>query len=123
MGDETSGKTRLVTASSAQIRVAVVDDYDLIVDGLAAMLEKFPDRVEVCDRIIVGEPVRSAVHVALYDTYGRTGWEGQLAAPKPGEGRPGTKTRAVRDTSSDWHFRGTSARLSSLSSTRFDGLP
>ena len=30
------------------------------------------------------------------DTYVPTGWRGPLAAPKPGAGGPGTKTRAVK---------------------------
>lgn len=55
------------------VAVAAVNDYEIVVQGLAAMLEGFPDRVVVRDRIIVGEPVTEPVDVALYDTYGRLG--------------------------------------------------
>ena len=55
------------------MRVAVVNDYELIVDGMASLLGRFPDRILVVDRIIVGEPLDAPVDVALYDTYGRRG--------------------------------------------------
>ena len=59
------------------VRVAAVNDYELVVAGLARMLEQFPDRVEVVETLVIGEPVEVPVDVALYDTYGRTG----IAAP------------------------------------------
>jgi DNA-binding NarL/FixJ family response regulator len=56
------------------VRVAVANDYDLIVAGVAHLLSTFPDDIVVCDRILVGEPVScGAVDVVLYDTYGRPG--------------------------------------------------
>jgi DNA-binding NarL/FixJ family response regulator len=56
------------------IRVAAVDDYQLIVDGVASLLRRYPDRLQVCDRIVVGDPiVDGPINVALYDTYGRVG--------------------------------------------------
>lgn len=55
------------------VRVAAVNDYEIIVAGVAAMLRQFPDRLEVVDQIIVGEPLSEPVDVALYDTYGRRG--------------------------------------------------
>ena len=58
----------------ARLRVAAVNDYELIVAGLAAMLSTHSDRVEVADAIIVGEPLLGGpVDVALYDSYGREG--------------------------------------------------
>ena len=59
------------------VRVAAVNDYELVVLGLARMLEQFPDRVEVVETLVIGEPVEVPVDVALYDTYGRSG----VAAP------------------------------------------
>jgi DNA-binding NarL/FixJ family response regulator len=59
------------------VRVAAVNDYELIVIGLADMLSRYPDRLVVCDRLLVGEPIERDVDVALYDTYGRRG----IAAP------------------------------------------
>ncbi len=55
------------------VRVAVVNDYEVIVEGVAAMLRRHPE-VVVLDKIVIGQPVRpdDPVDVALYDTYGRT---------------------------------------------------
>jgi DNA-binding NarL/FixJ family response regulator len=50
-----------------------VNDYELVVAGLARLLEQFPDRVEVVETLVIGEPIETPVDVALYDTYGRTG--------------------------------------------------
>ena len=60
-----------------RFRVAAVNDYELIVAGLAELLARFPDRLVVCDRIVLGEPIDTPIDVALYDTYGRVG----IAAP------------------------------------------
>ncbi len=61
----------------SRVRVAAVNDYELVVAGLAALLSRFPDRLLVVDAIIIGEEVAAPVDVALYDTYGREG----IAAP------------------------------------------
>jgi two-component system, NarL family, response regulator LiaR len=53
------------------VSVAAVNDYELVVHGLAAMLGRFRDRVEVRDAIVVGEPLDVPVDVALFDLYGR----------------------------------------------------
>lgn len=53
------------------VSVAAVNDYDLVVNGLAAMLRQ-DRRLLVRDRIVIGEPVRDPVQVALFDTFGRT---------------------------------------------------
>jgi DNA-binding NarL/FixJ family response regulator len=56
------------------VRVAAVDDYQLIVEGVASLLRRYSDRLQVCDRIVVGDPiVGGPIDVALYDTYGRVG--------------------------------------------------
>lgn len=56
------------------IRVAAVNDYDLVVEGVAALLSHFPDRIQVSERILIGEPIDAErIDVALYDTYGRVG--------------------------------------------------
>jgi two-component system, NarL family, response regulator LiaR len=54
------------------IRVAAVNGYELVVEGVAGLLRRFPDRLEVCERIVIGEELEVPVDVALYDTYGRT---------------------------------------------------
>jgi DNA-binding NarL/FixJ family response regulator len=62
------------TGPGLPIRVAAIDDYEVIVAGLAAMLGQFPDRLHVCEAVLQGEPVEGdAIDVALYDTYGRIG--------------------------------------------------
>ena len=61
----------------ARVRVAVVNDYELVVEGVARLLSQFPDQLDVRDRVVVGEPIATPVDVALYDTYGRVG----LAVP------------------------------------------
>jgi two-component system, NarL family, response regulator LiaR len=64
-------------AGKARVRVAAVNDYELIVAGLARLLSQFPDQLEMCDAVVVGEPIKLPIDVALYDTYGRVG----IAAP------------------------------------------
>lgn len=56
------------------IRVAAVNDYEIIVAGVAGMLSRYPDRIHVCDRIVIGDPIEGGlIDVAMYDTYGRIG--------------------------------------------------
>ena len=56
------------------VRVAVANDYDLIVAGVADLLREFADDLVVCDRLVLGDPVSCGpLDVVLYDTYGRTG--------------------------------------------------
>ena len=53
-------------------RVAVVNDYELVVRGVAGMLAPFEHRIEVADAIVIDAPVHNGpVDVALYDTFGR----------------------------------------------------
>ena len=62
---------------SGPARVAVVNDYELVVAGLEQLLRGFADRIVVVEAILIGEPILHPVDVALYDLYGRTG----VAAP------------------------------------------
>ena len=52
------------------MRVALVNDYELVVVGVAALLEPFRDRVEVVE-IDSNLPVLRDVDVILYDTFGQ----------------------------------------------------
>ena len=63
--------------AGGRVRVAAVNDYELIVAGVARLLSQFPEQLDVCDRIIIGDPIATPIDVALYDTYGRVG----IAAP------------------------------------------
>jgi DNA-binding NarL/FixJ family response regulator len=56
-----------------RVRVAAVNDYAIIVAGLAALLARHEDRLEVVDAIVLGQRLHAPVDVALYDTYGRVG--------------------------------------------------
>ncbi|WP_121254659.1 response regulator transcription factor [Nocardioides ferulae] len=51
------------------IRIAVVNDYEIVVAGVAAALEPYADRVAVVE-IDSRLPVASDVDVILYDTFG-----------------------------------------------------
>lgn len=57
------------------IRVAVVNDYEMVVAGVAAMLEQHPERVRVVE-IDSGLPVISDVDIILYDTFGQIQGDG-----------------------------------------------
>ena len=52
------------------IRVAVVNDYEIVVRGIASMLESYSDRIDIVE-LDSGMPVVSDVDIALYDTFGQ----------------------------------------------------
>jgi len=56
-----------------RVRVAAVNDYELIVVGVAHLLSQYPLLLDVRDRIVIGDPLDGPIDVALYDTYGRVG--------------------------------------------------
>lgn len=52
----------------------MANDYDLIVAGVARLLELYPERIEVGERFVAGEQMDGVpVDVALYDAFGRDG--------------------------------------------------
>lgn len=55
----------------APIRIALVNDYEVVVKGLAAMLRGYRDTLEVAE-LDAGAPVREHVDIALYDTFAAT---------------------------------------------------
>jgi DNA-binding NarL/FixJ family response regulator len=57
----------------AKIKVALLNDYDVVVVGLAAMLQAYSSRVDVVDVTTGRPPRRPPLDVALYDSYGRPG--------------------------------------------------
>jgi DNA-binding NarL/FixJ family response regulator len=59
----------------APITVALVNDYDLVLAGLSAMLRPYRDRLSVVERAIDRSPMRP-VEVSLFDTYGAA--DGQI---------------------------------------------
>jgi two-component system, NarL family, response regulator LiaR len=52
------------------VRVAIVNDYELVVVGVAALLEPYRDRVQVIE-VDSNLPVLRDVDVILYDTFGQ----------------------------------------------------
>jgi len=57
------------------VTVALVNDYELVLAGVATLLRPYRDRLVVLDRALERAPDR-AVDVSLFDTYGAT--DGQL---------------------------------------------
>ena len=52
-----------------RLRVALVNDYEIVLRGLESMLEPFRDRIEVVELDVEHNP-DEPVDVALFDTYG-----------------------------------------------------
>jgi DNA-binding NarL/FixJ family response regulator len=57
-----------VSPSSGPIQLAIVDDYDVVVAGVANMLEPYRDRVVVAE-LDTNKPLVDDVDVALYDSF------------------------------------------------------
>ena len=51
------------------VRVALVNDDEVVVRGLDAMIRDCSQRIEVVE-LVAGQPVSQPVDVALYDTFG-----------------------------------------------------
>ena len=64
---------------AAPVRLAIVNDYEIVVSGLAAMLEDHRDRVHVVE-INAQTPVLSDVDVVLVDTFGQLPRDGEALA-------------------------------------------
>ena len=59
---------RLMVSSSAPIRIALIDDYDVVLTGIASMLDPYRDRVLVAE-IDANTPLKDTVDIALYDSF------------------------------------------------------
>jgi DNA-binding NarL/FixJ family response regulator len=59
---------RMPASSGAPLTVALVDDYDVVLAGLARMLDPFRERVLVVE-LDANEPVVDTVDIALYDAF------------------------------------------------------
>ncbi len=57
-----------MSRSGGPIQIALVDDYDVVVIGVANMLEPYRDRVVVAE-LDTNEPVEDNVDIALYDSF------------------------------------------------------
>ena len=56
------------TSGSRPITVALVDDYDVVLAGVAKMLDHYRDRVVVAE-IDANTPLKDTVDIALYDSF------------------------------------------------------
>lgn len=61
-----------VSVEREPVRVALLNDYDIVVAGLSAMLAPF-DEVTVVDTKVGDVSIDEPADVALYDTFGRRG--------------------------------------------------
>jgi DNA-binding NarL/FixJ family response regulator len=55
------------------VRVALTNDFELVVAGLTRMLDGFDGRIDVVDTSVQGEGINRRVDVALFDTFGHAG--------------------------------------------------
>ncbi len=55
-------------ASTAPITVALIDDYDVVLLGVAEMIYQYRDRVVIAE-IDTNKPLDDAVDIVLYDTF------------------------------------------------------
>jgi DNA-binding NarL/FixJ family response regulator len=61
------------------IRLAIIDDYEVVVRGLAFMLEPYRDEIEVVE-LDTQLPVQKPVDIALYDTFAQAQGNGKAVA-------------------------------------------
>lgn len=57
-----------MTASANPVRVALVDDYDVVVIGLAHLFDQYRDRIVIAE-IDTNRPLTDDVDVVLYDSF------------------------------------------------------
>lgn len=57
--------------SEPKIRVALVNDYEVVIAGLAAALRPYADRIEIVE-VDAGVLPQAAVDIVLYDTFGQS---------------------------------------------------
>jgi DNA-binding NarL/FixJ family response regulator len=57
------------------LRIAIANDYEIVVEGLAQMLRPFGDRVRVVETV-ANEPVSQDVDIVLYDNFGQSHHKG-----------------------------------------------
>ena len=61
-------RTPAATARTSPITVSLINDYELVVNGLAAGLAPFADRITIIETEIGGQPDRVA-DIGLFDTF------------------------------------------------------
>ena len=56
--------------SGSPLRIAIVNDYEIVVVGIAGILQRFPEQVQVVE-LDSQLPIDSDVDVVLYDSFGQ----------------------------------------------------
>ena len=59
-----------LAATATPVRIAIVNDYELVVQGVRMMLAPWADRIQVVE-LDLNASVRRPVDIALYDTFGQ----------------------------------------------------
>ena len=60
--------SRPASKTDGRIKIALVNDYDVIVVGLARILNRYADRLVIAE-IDTNKPVADTVDIVLYDTF------------------------------------------------------
>jgi len=60
-----------VLAPSRPVRIAVANDFDLVVAGVAGLLARFSPGLEVTELVVGSDELQEPVDIVLFDTYGR----------------------------------------------------
>ena len=63
----------MTDSPNTPMRVALINDFELVVAGLARLLEPFAQQVTVVDEPLRGAKVSEPVDLALFDTFGHPG--------------------------------------------------
>ena len=76
------------SATDPRLRLAIVNDYELVVAGVRAMLAPYDSRIHVVELDVAQDPDHP-VDVALFDTFGQPGLGLQRVASLARSGRVG----------------------------------
>lgn len=57
------------------VRIAIANDYEIVIAGVRGLLAPFADRVEVAE-MVANKPIASEVDIVLYDTFGQVQGDG-----------------------------------------------
>ena len=77
-----------VQAGDGRLRLAIVNDYQLVVAGVRAMLSPYAHHIDVVELDVAQDP-QHRVDVALFDTYGQPGLGLQRVASLAGSSHVG----------------------------------
>ena len=58
----------MMASSSAPVLIALIDDYDIVLTGIARMLDPYRNRILVAE-IDANKPLEDTVDIALYDSF------------------------------------------------------